>query len=64
MDEHEQIATSVTDHPVRSLTLRSDDQGYGFVLQGSAPVFIHKIQPGGMADKAGLKEGEIIVNVS
>ena len=51
-------------HDCRSLTLKADDQGYGFVLQGSAPVFIQKIQPGGMAEKAGLKEGDFIMTVS
>lgn len=48
----------------RSLTLRADDCGYGLVLQGSAPVFVQRVQAGGAAEKAGLREGDFIMTVS
>ena len=35
----------------------SDPVGYGFVIRGSRPVYVHAVDPNGPAHAAGLKVG-------
>ena len=38
--------------------------GYGLTLSGDQPVFVQTVKPGGAADRAGVKENDVIVMVN
>ena len=48
----------------RSMTLKAGDGGYGFTLQGSAPVVVQRVEAGSVAEKAGLRGGDVIMEVT
>ena len=39
----------------RSIDVMSDPVGYGFVIRGAQPVYIHSVDPSGPAAAAGLQ---------
>ena len=41
-----------------------DQSGYGLTLSGDQPVFVQTVRPGGAADRAGVREHDIIVKVN
>ena len=41
----------------RSVDVTSDPVGYGFVIRGSRPVYVHTVDPSGPAAAAGLQVG-------
>jgi len=48
----------------RSIDIVSDPVGYGFVIRGSKPVYVHTIDPSGPAAAAGLQVGECLYSVN
>lgn len=48
----------------RKVDVVSDPVGYGFVIRGSRPVYVHSVDPNGPAAAAGLKEGEYLFSVN
>ena len=38
--------------------------GYGLTLSGDQPVFVQTVKPGGAADRAGVKENDLILKVN
>ncbi|KAL5109121.1 PDZ and LIM domain protein Zasp [Taenia crassiceps] len=56
-----------TEPVVYQLRRPSSDKSWGFVLQGGAdqglPVFVHKITRNGIAHRAGLEPGDVIVKI-
>lgn len=48
----------------RSVNVESDPVGYGFVIRGSKPVYIHSIDPNGPAAASGLQVGEYLYSVN
>ena len=44
--------------------MRKDDRGYGLTLCGEGPVEVQTIRPGGAADRAGIREHDIIIKVN
>ena len=49
--------------PVCVLQLQQDEVGYGFVLRGAGPCYVHTIDPLGPAAAAGLKVSRIIMTM-
>ncbi|KAK7490456.1 hypothetical protein BaRGS_00018242 [Batillaria attramentaria] len=43
--------------------LHQDEVGYGFVLRGAAPCYVHTIDPLGPAAAAGLKVGQYVISI-
>ncbi|XP_065843095.1 FERM and PDZ domain-containing protein 3-like [Oscarella lobularis] len=48
----------------RSITVNAGPKGFGFVLKGSAPVFVRATSPGGAAEEAGIREGDVILKIN
>ncbi|XP_076440168.1 DEP domain-containing mTOR-interacting protein-like [Babylonia areolata] len=48
----------------RVVKMEQDEVGYGFVLRGSSPCYVHTIDPLGPAAAAGLKEGQYVLSVN
>lgn len=46
------------------LVTRDSITGYGLTLGGEQPVFVQTVRPGGAADRAGVKENDVIVKVN
>ena len=44
----------------RSIDVVSDPVGYGFVIRGSRPVYVHTVDPSGPAAAVGLQVGEYL----
>ena len=45
------------------LQVISDSVGYGFVIRGSRPVYVHIVDPSGPAAAAGLQVGVAAINL-
>ena len=43
--------------------VRRDPMGYGLTLSGDQPVFVQTVRPGGAAERAGVREGDVILRV-
>ena len=43
---------------------RDDQNGYGLTLSGDRPVSVQTVRPGGAADRAGVREKDVIVKVN
>ena len=41
-----------------------DSLGYGLTLSGDQPVFVQTVRSGGAADRAGIRENDVIVKVN
>lgn len=55
------------DHKPRLCRLTKDDDGYGFhlnAIRGQPGCFIKEVQQGSPADKAGLEDGDVIIEVN
>jgi predicted metalloprotease with PDZ domain len=53
--------------PGRTRTLivsRDPVTGYGLTLSGDQPVFVQTVKPGGAADRAGVRENDLILKVN
>ncbi|XP_077867274.1 DEP domain-containing mTOR-interacting protein-like [Saccoglossus kowalevskii] len=48
----------------KDLRIRSDDVGFGFVVRGTSPIYVHTVDPAGPAAAAGLKVGQYIATVN
>ncbi|XP_019854510.1 PREDICTED: DEP domain-containing mTOR-interacting protein-like [Amphimedon queenslandica] len=48
----------------RSVDIVSDPVGYGFVIRGSRPVYVHTVDPSGPAASIGLQVGEYLYSVN
>jgi S1-C subfamily serine protease len=48
----------------RQVDVVSDPVGYGFVIRGSRPVYVHGVDPNGPASASGLKVGEYLYSVN
>ena len=46
----------------RRVDVTSDPVGYGFVIRGSRPVYVHTVDPSGPAAAAGLQVSQERVN--
>ncbi len=47
----------------RTLVVLRDGLGYGLTLSGDQPVFVQTVRPGGAAERAGVREGDVILRV-
>ena len=47
----------------RRVDVTSDPVGYGFVIRGSRPVYVHTVDPSGPASSAGLQVSQERVNI-
>ena len=66
-DDASQNASSGMPIPGRTRTLivsRDPVTGYGLTLSGDQPVFVQTVKPGGAADRAGVKENDLILKVN
>ena len=66
-DDASQNASSGMPVPGRTRTLivsRDPVTGYGLTLSGDQPVFVQTVKPGGAADRAGVKENDLILKVN
>lgn len=43
---------------------RDDQSGFGLTLSGDRPVSVQTVRPGGSADRAGIREKDVIVKVN
>ena len=58
-------AASPSSERTRTLIVNRDDQnGYGLTLSGDRPVSVQTVRPGGAADRAGVREKDVIVKVN
>ncbi|XP_065905940.1 DEP domain-containing mTOR-interacting protein-like [Dysidea avara] len=48
----------------REVTVVSDPVGYGFVIRGNSPVYVHSVDPMGPAAAAGLQIGEFLYAIN
>ena len=48
----------------RTLIVHKDDSGYGLTLSGDKPCRVQTVRPGGASDKAGVREGDVIIKVN
>ena len=48
----------------RTLIVHKDDAGYGLTLSGDKPCRVQTVRPGGASDKAGVREGDVIIKVN
>ncbi|CAG5131012.1 unnamed protein product [Candidula unifasciata] len=63
--EYHRLSTRVYDHDKQVVLERSSDcEGLGLHLLDSYPTFITSVDPGSAAEKAGIKEGQILVSVN
>ena len=54
----------ITEKTRTLIVSRDPVTGYGLTLSGDQPVFVQTIRPGGAADRAGVKENDVIVKVN
>lgn len=55
---------SITDHKVKTVELKRDGCGIGFVIGDEKPCIIKSVIKGGFAERAGLKVGDTILKVN
>lgn len=55
---------SVPDRTRTLIVSRDEATGYGLTLSGDRPVFVQTVRPGGAADRAGVREKDVIVKVN
>ena len=48
----------------QTLIVHKDDSGYGLTLSGDKPCRVQTVRPGGASDKAGVREGDVIIKVN
>ncbi|ODM89608.1 Rho guanine nucleotide exchange factor 12, partial [Orchesella cincta] len=48
----------------RAVIVHRDDNGYGLTVSGDNPVNVQTIKKDGAADRAGIREGDIILKVN
>ena len=48
----------------RTLIVHKDDSGYGLTLSGDKPCRVQTVRGGGASDKAGVREGDVIIKVN
>ena len=48
----------------RTLIVHKDDSGYGLTLSGDKPCRVQTVRAGGASDKAGVREGDVIIKVN
>merc|ERR1719295_924622 len=46
------------------IVVRDPMTGYGLTLGGEQPVYVQTVRPGGAADRAGVRENDVIVKVN
>ena len=46
------------------IVTRDSVTGYGLTLSGDYPVFVQTVKTGGAADRAGVKENDLIIKVN
>ncbi|KAK7100067.1 DEP domain-containing mTOR-interacting protein-like [Littorina saxatilis] len=64
MAEKENIGDVQVSMVKRVVKLQQDEVGYGFVLRGAGPCYVHTVDPLGPAAAAGLKEGQYVLAVA
>ena len=47
----------------RTLIVHKDDAGYGLTLSGDKPTRVQTVKTGGASDRAGVREGDVIIKV-
>ena len=47
----------------RTLIVHKDDAGYGLTLSGDKPTRVQTVKPAGASDRAGVREGDVIIKV-
>ena len=53
------------DDRTRTLIVTRDPvTGYGLTLGGEQPVYVQTVRPGGAADRAGVRENDVILKVN
>ena len=57
-------AERVSGERSRTLIVHKDDSGYGLTLSGDKPCRVQTVRPGGASDKAGVREGDVIIKVN
>ena len=56
---------TATTERTRTLIVHRDEQfGYGLTLSGDRPVSVQTVRSGGAADRAGIREKDVIVKVN
>ena len=56
---------TLTSERTRTLIVNRDEQsGFGLTLSGDRPVSVQTVRPGGAADRAGVREKDVIVKVN
>ena len=49
---------------VMQVSVAKSKSGYGFAIVGVRPVTVSRVHPGGPADRAGLREGDVIWRIN
>ena len=57
-------APDITEKTRTLIVSRDPVTGYGLTLSGDQPVFVQTVRPGGAADRAGVRENDVIVKVN
>lgn len=57
-------APPITGRTRTLIVSRDPVTGYGLTLSGDQPVFVQTVKPGGAADRAGVKENDLILKVN
>jgi len=64
-DASQTLSTPPITGRTRTLIVSRDPvTGYGLTLSGDQPVFVQTVKPGGAADRAGVKENDLILKVN
>ena len=48
----------------RTLIVHKDEAGYGLTLSGDKPTRVQTVKAGGASDRAGVREGDVIIKVN
>ena len=48
----------------RTLIVHKDEAGYGLTLSGDKPTRVQTVKTGGASDRAGVREGDVIIKVN